>query len=285
MPHRIHVRMAREDETRRARRPPDGPLTGRPAVFLDRDGTLNVEVDYLADPARFELLPGSGRGGSPASEAAGTALVVVTNQSGVARGLLDEDVLADPRSDGLRRLAARGVDPRPRPPLPHHPTEGSGALRAGLLLPQAAARHAPGGSRTAEPRPRCDPGASAIQPAGPRSRSGWPSEPVGLLVRTGEGARPSPCSTRVPGAVAVDGIGDAASLILEALCARGHRMPPRRFQRFRRARIPGAKRRRGPTAQGPRPARTGHELRGRDPARAPRRRRGRRPDPKRRRGP
>ena len=37
-------------------------MTGRPAVFLDRDGTLNVEVDYLADPARFELIPGAAEG-------------------------------------------------------------------------------------------------------------------------------------------------------------------------------------------------------------------------------
>jgi D-glycero-D-manno-heptose 1,7-bisphosphate phosphatase len=55
------------------------------AVFLDRDGTLNVEKEYLSDPAKLALVPGAG----PALRRlmdAGFLLFIVTNQSGIGRG-------------------------------------------------------------------------------------------------------------------------------------------------------------------------------------------------------
>jgi D-glycero-D-manno-heptose 1,7-bisphosphate phosphatase len=59
------------------------------AVFLDRDGTLNVERNYLSDPAQLELLPGV-----PAAlrrlRDAGFKLFIVTNQSGIGRGYYTE---------------------------------------------------------------------------------------------------------------------------------------------------------------------------------------------------
>lgn len=58
----------------------------RPAVFLDRDGTLVVERHYLSDPADVELVPGAAAA-IGALHDAGYAVVVVTNQSGIARGL------------------------------------------------------------------------------------------------------------------------------------------------------------------------------------------------------
>lgn len=61
----------------------------RPAIFLDRDGTLVEERHYLADPDRVELVPGAADALRRLSEA-GYALVVVTNQSGIARGLYTE---------------------------------------------------------------------------------------------------------------------------------------------------------------------------------------------------
>ena len=57
----------------------------KPAVFLDRDGTLNEEVDYLSDPEALALIPGAGAAVARLN-ARGIPVVVVTNQSGIGRG-------------------------------------------------------------------------------------------------------------------------------------------------------------------------------------------------------
>ena len=61
---------------------------GRPAILLDRDGTIIVERDYLSDPALVALECGAAEGLRIFSEA-GWPLVVLTNQSGIARGYFD----------------------------------------------------------------------------------------------------------------------------------------------------------------------------------------------------
>lgn len=82
--------------------------TQRPAVFLDRDGTLIEHVHYLCDPALVRLLPG-------VAEAlkwlrrAGFALVLVTNQSAIGRGMLTEDRLEEIHTEMRRQLAACGA--------------------------------------------------------------------------------------------------------------------------------------------------------------------------------
>lgn len=71
----------------------------RPAVFLDRDGTLTVEREgYLTEPAQMELVPGAIDAVRRARDA-GFAVVLVTNQSAVGRGLLT--------LEGLARIHAR----------------------------------------------------------------------------------------------------------------------------------------------------------------------------------
>jgi D-glycero-D-manno-heptose 1,7-bisphosphate phosphatase len=62
------------------------------AVFLDRDGVLNVDHGYVYDPARLEWIPGA-REAVAAMTAAGLKVLVVTNQSGIGRGYFDETAL------------------------------------------------------------------------------------------------------------------------------------------------------------------------------------------------
>jgi D-glycero-D-manno-heptose 1,7-bisphosphate phosphatase len=69
----------------------------RPAVFLDKDGTLIHDVPYNVDPARVQLTLGA-REGVRVLRAAGYALVVASNQSGVARGLFTPDDLVRVRA-------------------------------------------------------------------------------------------------------------------------------------------------------------------------------------------
>ena len=69
-------------------------MSHRPFVLLDRDGTLNVDRNYLADAAQLELLPGAAVAMRRLANL-GCGLIVVTNQSGVARGLYDEAAVRD----------------------------------------------------------------------------------------------------------------------------------------------------------------------------------------------
>lgn len=113
----------------------------RPAAFLDRDGTLIRDAHYLRDPALVELLPGV-----PDQlrrlTAAGFALVVVTNQSGIARGLLTEADYAAVRARLDELLAAHGVRLEASYHCPHHPDHGGPCecRKPGTLLYRRAIR-------------------------------------------------------------------------------------------------------------------------------------------------
>ena len=95
-------------------------MTGRRAVFLDRDGTILVEKEYLADPRQAELIPGAAEGLRRLADA-GFVLVVVTNQSGIARGMygVADYEAVDARMRGL--LAQHGVRIEASYYCPHHP--------------------------------------------------------------------------------------------------------------------------------------------------------------------
>ena len=105
-------------------------MTGskRRAVFLDRDGTLNVEVDYLGDPERFEWIPGTLDALSDL-HAAGFQLVVITNQSGVARGYFTEDDVARVHDRMCADLAQRGIELAGIYYCPFHPDVGEPPYR------------------------------------------------------------------------------------------------------------------------------------------------------------
>ena len=103
--------------------------TGRPAVFIDRDGTLTYEVGYVNHPSRLRLLPRAAAAIRRLNEAAVPA-VVVTNQSGIAKGYFSLEVL-DLVNAALRaQLQAEGAHLDGVYTCTHHPTEGAPPFRA-----------------------------------------------------------------------------------------------------------------------------------------------------------
>lgn len=81
---------------------------GRRALFLDRDGTLIVDAHYPRDPTMVALLPGVA-GALAAARRAGLALVIVSNQSGVARGKIAPTEAAAVQRRVEELFAAEGV--------------------------------------------------------------------------------------------------------------------------------------------------------------------------------
>lgn len=96
------------------------------AVFLDRDGTVNEEVGYMVDIGKLRLIPGVGTAIRRLNNA-GFKIVLVTNQSGVARGYFSESLVheAHARMDSMLRSDGARIDAVYY--CPHHPTAGSGA--------------------------------------------------------------------------------------------------------------------------------------------------------------
>ncbi|WP_119154899.1 D-glycero-alpha-D-manno-heptose-1,7-bisphosphate 7-phosphatase [Caldimonas tepidiphila] len=125
---------------------PEARGPGRPAIFLDKDGTLVEDVPYNVDPALLRFTP-------RAVEALrllaghGYALVVVTNQPGIALGRFDAAALGRLQAALTARLADAGVHLEGFHACPHAPEGPDGRLRctcrkpAPGLLQQAARQH------------------------------------------------------------------------------------------------------------------------------------------------
>lgn len=65
-------------------------MASQHAVFLDRDGTINEDPGYLGDPEKVKLFPGTGKALSLLKNKLNFKLIVISNQSGIARGLISE---------------------------------------------------------------------------------------------------------------------------------------------------------------------------------------------------
>ena len=90
------------------------------AVFLDRDGTLNIDYGYVHDIDHFHFIEGSIEALKKLKEM-GYLLVLVTNQSGIARGLFTEEQFLQLTEWMDWSLADRGVDLDGIYYCPHHP--------------------------------------------------------------------------------------------------------------------------------------------------------------------
>lgn len=113
----------------------------RGAVFLDRDGTLVRDPGYLHDPKQVELLPGVGEGLASLARA-GWPLVVISNQSGIARGFYGPEAFAAVMDRLGALLAPRGVRFAGTYFCPHHPdvTGPCACRKPGVELFERAAR-------------------------------------------------------------------------------------------------------------------------------------------------
>lgn len=177
----------------------------RPAVFLDRDGTLIRERDYLSDPEDVELVDGTVEALRDLRQA-GYYLIVTTNQSGIARGYYTEEdyrAVAD-RLDVLLRRAGTPVDATFY--CPHHPEETG---------PCSCRKPGTGMHREAIRRFGLDPKRSWF--VGDKLSDLLPARRLGgraILVRTGYGMEAEP---ELPGDFFVaDDLRDAARTILGA---------------------------------------------------------------------
>jgi len=185
------------------------------AVFLDRDGTLIEEVGYLDRPERVALYPWS-TDAIRAFNRAGVRVVLVTNQSGIARGFFTEEVVRTVHDHLAELLAAGRAHIDAYYYCPHHP-DGKIAEYARKC---DCRKPGPGLVERAERELGIDPGRSFA--VGDRWLDIGLARAVGargILVRTGYGVTEE---GRPPEGLAADAVVDnligAASWILKELC-------------------------------------------------------------------
>jgi D-glycero-D-manno-heptose 1,7-bisphosphate phosphatase len=111
------------------------------AVFLDRDGTINEEVEYLGDPQDLRLIPGAAEAIRLLNQA-GVPAIVVTNQAGVGRGYFSKARVEAIHQQLAKQLAAHGVRLDAIYYCPHHPDEGCECRKPNPgMLNRAAQEH------------------------------------------------------------------------------------------------------------------------------------------------
>jgi heptosyltransferase-2 len=157
----------------------------RRAAFLDRDGTIIEDLGYLSDPAQIRVIPGAVEA-LRALQAAGYRLVLITNQAGVARGLMTEEDVRRVNDALMSRLGEAGIRFDGVYYCPHHPEHGPPEYR----LQCACRKPGPGMIRRAAEDANLDPARSVI--IGDHSTDaavarGFPGM-RGVLLLTGHGA-------------------------------------------------------------------------------------------------
>ena len=107
-------------------------------VILDRDGTIIENHPYLSDPEKITFLPGALEG-LKRLQKAGFNMIIISNQSGIGRGLITEEQLDQIHSRLTNLLMDEGVTIRGIYYCPHHPDDNCLCRKPGLKLMQTAA--------------------------------------------------------------------------------------------------------------------------------------------------
>lgn len=110
-----------------------GQIPSRPAVFLDRDGTLIEDRGYLADPGQVRLLPGTAAA-LIAMEQAGYVRIIITNQSGIGRGRYSLAAFEATQREVEHQLRAAGASVDATYHCPHAPDAGCPCRKPGTAL-------------------------------------------------------------------------------------------------------------------------------------------------------
>ena len=98
------------------------------AVFLDRDGTIVEDVDYMFSPDQIRFIGGACEAIKLLNDA-NYKVIIISNQSGVARGKLDEAALQAIDKSIKKLILSSGAYIDASYYCPHHPHEGSGSYR------------------------------------------------------------------------------------------------------------------------------------------------------------
>lgn len=187
----------------------------RPAVFLDRDGTINQDVGYLNHPDQLELIAGAAAAVRLLNRA-GLAVVVISNQAGIAKGLIREEMMPVIHAAFVNMLAREGAAIDGFYYCPHHPE--------GTIAPYARTcdcrKPAPGLARRAASELGLDLGSSYV--VGDKVSDVRLAHNVGasaVMVKTGHGSHelqtyPADCGP--PRYVARD-LSDAVQWILQQI--------------------------------------------------------------------
>jgi D-glycero-D-manno-heptose 1,7-bisphosphate phosphatase len=120
----------------------------QPAIFIDRDGTINQDIGYVSHPDELILYPYAAEAISLLNRA-GWKIIVITNQSGIARGFYDEAMLTRIHEKMIAQLALAGAQIDAVYYCPHHPRIGDEKYRKDCscrkpntaMLEQAAGEH------------------------------------------------------------------------------------------------------------------------------------------------
>jgi D-glycero-D-manno-heptose 1,7-bisphosphate phosphatase len=102
--------------------------TTRAGVFFDRDGTLNEDVDFLTHPDQLRIILGAVDAVRKVNQS-GMAACIISNQSGIARGIFTESDLAGVHARLIQEFAAGGARFDRIDYCPHHPTAGIAPYR------------------------------------------------------------------------------------------------------------------------------------------------------------
>ena len=118
------------------------------AVFIDRDGTLNEDIGYVSAPDELVIYPWAAEAVRMINES-GLLTIVITNQSGIARGMYSEATLGSIHSRMIEELASKGARIDAVYYCPHHPDVGDARYRTACdcrkprtgMLDRAAREH------------------------------------------------------------------------------------------------------------------------------------------------